>query len=321
MNSLQNLHEEFEIVLFSGETRRVDSFLAEYFAEYSRSYIQKWIKEGNVLVNQQVVKASFLLKEGDSLEIKIPEQQELEVLPQDLPLKILYEDEDLAVVEKPQGMVVHPAPGNPDGTLVNALLYHLTVLSPINGVLRPGIVHRIDKNTSGLLVIAKSNVAHHSLSQQLKDHTVIREYFALVEGIIKEDTGMIRTFITRDPKDRKKMSVSHSKGKLAITNYCVIQRFEKHTLVACRLETGRTHQIRVHMKYIGHPLVGDLKYGYVQQKLYTKGQLLHAKTLGFVHPQQKKQMFFNSELPEYFLEILRKIGGETDGYQSCFDGQ
>lgn len=311
--------EEACIIYEEEGTMRLDVFLADYYEDYSRSFIQSCLKKKCIRVNKKFVKASFLLKQGDCIEVFMPTEVPLQVSAQDMPITLVYEDDHVAVVNKPQGMVVHPAPGHEKDTLVNGLLYHLSDLSGINGVLRPGIVHRIDKNTSGLLLVAKSNIAHQGLSAQLKAHTVKREYWALAEGIITQDRGLIDTFISRDGRDRKKMKASFTSGKHAITHYCVLHRFEKHTLVACRLETGRTHQIRVHMKHLGHPLVGDLKYGFTHQKLYDKGQLLHAKSIGFVHPVTGENMIFDSALPDYFKNILAKLGG-YHGSQSCFDG-
>lgn len=286
---------------------RVDTYIVDEITDISRSSVQKLIVKGNVTVNDKVVKQNYKVRIGDIIKITIPDPVQLDVKPEDIDIDIFYEDDDVAIVNKPQGLVVHPAPGNTEGTLVNALLFKLNKLSSINGVIRPGIVHRIDKNTSGLLMIAKNDKAHNCLSKQLKDHTVNRIYYALVEGIIIEDKGKIDASIGRSQKDRKKMAVTSKNSKRAVTNFEIIERFKKFTYVKLKLETGRTHQIRVHMKYIGHPVVGDTIYGYKNAKFGLKGQLLHAKTIGFVHPRTREYIEFNSELPKYFDDILNNI--------------
>ncbi|HEY8892501.1 MAG TPA: RluA family pseudouridine synthase [Clostridium sp.] len=285
---------------------RLDLFISNKFEDKSRSYIQGVIEGGNAIVNGKCKKSNFKLKLGDIITLKIPEPVELNVKAEDIPLDILYEDSDVIVINKPQDMVVHPAPGNYSGTLVNALLNHCTDLSGINGVLRPGIVHRIDKDTSGALVVAKNDNAHNSLAAQLKDHSMTRSYVALVEGVIKSDEGTIDAPIGRHPKDRIKMAIVES-GKKAVTHYKVIERFDKYTLVECNLETGRTHQIRVHMAKIGHPLVGDLIYGFKKQSFNLKGQVLHAKRLGFIHPRTNEYMEFASPLPDYLEKLIAKL--------------
>ncbi|MCY6354051.1 RluA family pseudouridine synthase [Clostridium sp. ZS2-4] len=285
---------------------RLDVYLSQEFEDKSRSYIQKLVDEGNVTVNDKNKKSNYKLKINDKITMNLPELEELVIQPENIELDVLYEDIDLIVINKPQGMVVHPAPGNYTGTLVNALVYHCKDLSGINGVARPGIVHRIDKDTSGILVIAKNDNAHKKLAEQLKEHSMKREYVALVEGIIKEESGMIDKPLGRHPKERIKMAIVND-GKRAVTHYEVIERFEKNTLVKCALETGRTHQIRVHMSYIGHPLVGDPVYGYKKQKFNLNGQMLHAKKLGFIHPSTEKYMEFESEIPDYFIDVLKKL--------------
>ena len=286
---------------FSGD--RLDVYISSIFENKSRSHVQKLIKDEMVKVNGKVRKSSFILKENDVIDIIVPEPRKLDIKAENIPLTILYEDKDLIVVDKPQGMVVHPACGNYTGTLVNALLNACSNLSGINGVIRPGIVHRIDKNTSGILVAAKNDNAHIKLAEQLKVHSMKRIYYALCEGVIKDDSGTVDTDIGRDPKDRKKMAVVE-RGKHAVTHYYVIKRFKNNTLVKCRLETGRTHQIRVHLAHIGHPLVGDDVYGYKKQRFNLKGQMLHAAVLGFVHPSTGDYMEFFSPVPEYFERIL-----------------
>ncbi|MEW8956801.1 RluA family pseudouridine synthase, partial [Clostridium sp.] len=267
------------------------------------------IEEEKVIVNEKVVKSNYKLKEEDNVILTIEDPRELTIEPENIPLDIIYEDKDVAVINKPSGMVVHPASGVYNGTLVNALLNHCDDLSGINGVIRPGIVHRIDKDTSGILVIAKNDYAHNKLGEQFKEHSIKREYYALVEGRLKNEEGTIDTIIGRHPSDRIKFSVTKI-GKRAITHYKVIEIFNNATLVRCNLETGRTHQIRVHMSHIGHPLMGDPVYGYKKQRFKTKGQLLHAKTLGFNHPTKNIFMEFESPLPEEFLNILNILRKE-----------
>ena len=301
--TIYTIEEEFE-----GE--RIDKYLSQLFIDKSRSYLQGLIKKGNIVVNDKEIKSNYKLKCYDEIKVALPEPIMLKVEPEDIPLDIIYEDSDLIVINKPQGMVVHPAPGNYNGTLVNALLYHCTDLSTINGVVRPGIVHRIDKDTTGILVIAKNDEAHNCLSDQLRDHSMKREYYALVEGIIKEDRGTIDKPLGRNKKDRLKMGIVPD-GRHAVTHYDVIERYKGTTLVKCRLETGRTHQIRVHMASIGHPLVGDPLYGFKKQKYKLEGQMLHAKVLGFIHPRNKEFMEFSSDLPIYFKDILDKLRKEV----------
>lgn len=285
-------------------TGRIDKVLAHQFNQFSRSHLQKWIVDGNVRVNGQPVKPKYKLAVGDQVVIEPEAPQKVDLTPEKIPLDIVYEDDDVIVVNKPQGMVVHPAPGHPDHTLVNALLYH-SPLSTINGEFRPGIVHRIDKDTSGLLMVAKNDLAHRSLAAQLKAKTNQREYVALVHGVIKQDAGTIDAPIGRSKKDRKKQAVV-SDGRHAVTHFKVLRRFRHYTLVSCRLETGRTHQIRVHMKSIGHPLAGDPLYG-PRKTLPGRGQYLHARLLGFRHPRTGKDLAFTAPLPEYFQQMLDKL--------------
>ena len=285
-------------------TGRIDKVLAHQFNQFSRSHLQKWIEDGNVRVNGQPVKPKYKLAVGDQVVIEPEAPQKVDLTPEKIPLDIVYEDDDVIIVNKPQGMVVHPAPGHPDHTLVNALLYH-SPLSTINGEFRPGIVHRIDKDTSGLLMIAKNDLAHRSLAAQLKAKTNQREYVALVHGVIKQDAGTINAPIGRSKKDRKKQAVV-SDGRHAVTHFKVLHRFRHYTLVSCRLETGRTHQIRVHMKSIGHPLAGDPLYG-PRKTLPGRGQYLHARLLGFKHPRTGKELVFTAPLPEYFQQMLDKL--------------
>lgn len=285
-------------------TGRIDKVLAHQFNQFSRSHLQKWIEDGNVRVNGQPVKPKYKLAVGDQVVIEPEAPQKVDLTPEKIPLDIVYEDDDVIVVNKPQGMVVHPAPGHPNHTLVNALLYH-SPLSTINGEFRPGIVHRIDKDTSGLLMIAKNDLAHRSLAAQLKAKTNQREYVALVHGVIKQDAGTINAPIGRSKKDRKKQAVV-SDGRHAVTYFKVLHRFRHYTLVSCRLETGRTHQIRVHMKSIGHPLAGDPLYG-PRKTLPGRGQYLHARLLGFKHPRTGKELVFTAPLPEYFQQMLDKL--------------
>lgn len=297
------------IVDEKNEGLRIDKYLAQIFEDKSRSFIQGLIEKENVKVNNKIPKSNYKLKKSDEIEIIIPEPEILSVEPEDIPIDIIYEDEDVIVVNKSQGMVVHPAPGNYNGTLVNALLYHCKDLSSINGVVRPGIVHRIDKDTSGVLVIAKNDEAHKKLSEQLKDHSMKREYFALIEGRLKNDSGTIDKPLGRCKKDRLKIGIVED-GKRAVTHYEVLERYNGYTLIKCVLETGRTHQIRVHMASIGFPLVGDPLYGFKRQKFKLEGQVLHAKTLGFIHPRSGEYMEFTSELPQYFSQLINKLRNE-----------
>ncbi len=287
--------------------RRLDVFLTEHLPEVSRSQVQKLIEEGNITVNDTWQKSNYKLKKGDAIRALIPAPEPLKVEAEPIPLDIVYEDQDVIVINKPQGTVVHPANGNYRGTLVNALLYHCRDLSGINGVLRPGIVHRIDKDTSGLLVVAKNDKAHVRLAQQIKEHTVKREYIALVHGVVSEPGGIVDAPIGRDPKDRQKMAVVLKNSKGAITRYLVLERFKEYTLVECQLKTGRTHQIRVHMAYLGHPVVGDPKYGPRKAHLGFKGQALHAKTLGFHHPRSGQWLEFSVDVPRGFADVLEKL--------------
>lgn len=288
---------------------RLDSIIASELDDISRNRIQALIEEGNVKLNDDIVtNKNKKVKVGDSIIIQIPEPKKLDVTAEKIPLEIVYEDEDVLVINKSKGMVVHPATGNYEGTLVNAIMYHCgEKLSSINGIIRPGIVHRIDKDTSGLLMVAKNDNAHEALSKQLEEHTVLREYYALVLNNIKEDEIKIDKPIGRDPKDRKKRAVNGINSKKAVTNIYVLERFGKYTLIKAVLETGRTHQIRVHMAYIKHPLVGDVVYGTKKQEFKVEGQLLHAKSLGFVHPRTKEFIKFESELPDDFVRILNVL--------------
>ena len=295
------------LVLEEDEGDRLDVYLSNELGDMSRSYIQKIIKDKKVIVNDKIEKAKYLVKEDDKIKIEIPAPKLLEVIPQDIPIEIVYEDDDILIVNKPQGMVVHPAPGNYDNTLVNAILYHCKDnLSSINGVIRPGIVHRIDKDTSGILMIAKNNNSHNSLAEQLKDHSITREYEFICHGVVKEDKITVDKPIGRNPKDRLKMSVVNN-GKRAVTHFEVVKRFENFTHMRARLETGRTHQIRVHSLSINHPLLGDNLYGPKTSKFKLKGQTLHAKKLGFIHPTTNEYIEFNSDLPDYFNEIIDKL--------------
>ncbi len=290
--------------VYYGPNIRIDKHLVEKLA-FSRMKIKKMIENDLILVNGNPSKANYKLKENDSVEVNELIVEEIEVLPVNIPLNIVYEDSDVIVVNKNTGMVVHPANGHYNDTLVNALLYHCKDLSEINGVVRPGIVHRIDKDTSGLLMVAKNDLSHHSLAEQLKDRTIVRKYIALVYGEIPHEVGKINAPIGRDPKDRKRMTAVED-GKVAITHFKVLKRYLDFTLVECRLETGRTHQIRVHMRFAGFPLVGDPIYG--RKKVIGKnGQYLHAKVLGFNHPTTDKYMEFEAELPEYFSDFLKKL--------------
>ena len=297
---------------------RIDAFLASKLHDVTRSWLQKLIEAGNVSVEgREKLAKNYKLRAGDRLTVELPEPETLDVLPENIPLDIVYEDKYLLVVNKPSGMVVHPAVGNHTGTLVNAVMFHCgDQLSSINGVVRPGIVHRIDKDTSGLLVIAKTDAAHRGLAEQFAVHSIKRAYRAVVYNNIKEDDGRVDAPIGRNPKERLKMAVvSADKGRRAVTNYHVIERSGKFTYVECRLETGRTHQIRVHMAYIGHPLLGDPLYGPRKGMSGVTGQVLHAKELGFVHPITGEYMEFDSELPPEFVKALKKAGFDTERLQ------
>lgn len=288
--------------------KRIDAYLAEKVPELTRSRIQKLIADGFVTVNGNGVKTNYKLRENDEICLVIPEPKETEIVAEEIPLDIVFEDECMLVVNKPQGMVVHPAAGNYSGTLVNALMsYCGERLSGINGEIRPGILHRIDKDTSGLLMVAKNDMAHLALSAQIKEHSLTREYLALVHGKIKEDSGTIDAPIGRDERDRKKMTITEKNSKNAVTHFFVLERFQKYTFVRCRLETGRTHQIRVHMSKNGHPIVGDPVYGAKKEEFRLNGQLLHAHKIGFVHPVSGEYMEFSRELPAYFEEVLEKL--------------
>ena len=301
-----SIDENKELILVSDkESQRIDVFVSEKLGE-SRNFVQKLIADGNITVNEREVKANYKVKIGDIIKIMIPPPEILDVNAENIALDIVYEDNDLAVINKAQGMVVHPAPGHYSGTLVNGLMYHLKNLSTINGVMRPGIVHRLDKNTSGLMLVAKNDRAHNFLAKCLKEHSINRIYYALVEGNIKEDEGEINAPLGRSEKDRKKRTVTNKNSKEATTNYWVVERYGKYTLLKLKLKTGRTHQIRVHMKHIGHPVVGDDVYG-KSDKFGLEGQLLHSKILGFIHPSTGKYMEFESELPDYFLRLLNKM--------------
>lgn len=288
---------------------RLDVFLSNALEDKSRSYIQGLIEKENVKVNDVVKKSNYKLREDDKVTIIVPEPVGLDVVPENIPLDILYEDSDVIIINKPQGMVVHPASGVYSGTLVNALLYHCKDLSGINGITRPGIVHRIDKDTSGVIVIAKNDNAHNKLAEQLKDHSMTRSYVALTEGIIKNDEGSVDANLGRHPIEKIKMAVV-KEGRHAVTHYKVLERYNTSTLVECRLETGRTHQIRVHMAHIGHPLVGDPVYGYKKQRFNLEGQMLHAKLLGFIHPTTGEYMEFESPIPEHFQRVINILRNE-----------
>ncbi len=290
---------------------RLDRFLAQRHPELSRSAWQSLLEEGLVERGGVPANKKDKIAPGDRITVCLPDPQPIEAQPQDIPLDIVYEDEHLLVVNKPKGMVVHPAPGNPDGTLVNALLYHCRGnLSGIGGAIRPGIVHRIDKDTSGLLVVAKTDAAHKGLCEQMAVHDIHRVYHAVVYGNLKEDEGTVDAPIGRDPRDRKKMAVTQTNSKQAVTHWHVLERFGRFTYIACRLETGRTHQIRVHMAHIGHPLAGDPVYGPRAVIKTLEGQCLHAKELGFVHPVTGQALRFDSELPPYFQEYLTRLRKE-----------
>ena len=284
---------------------RIDKCLSLLMDTLSRSYIQKLIKEDNVLVNNKVVKANYRVKEDDEVSFYLPKSIEPEILPQDIPLDVLYEDDDVIIINKPKGMVVHPAAGHYKDTLVNGLLYHCKdSLSGINGVMRPGIVHRIDMNTTGSLIVCKNDLSHNHIAAQLKEHSITRKYHAIVYGVLKDDFGTIDKPIGRSDADRKKMAINAKNGRNAVTHYKVLQRFDKYTYIECQLETGRTHQIRVHMASIGHPILGDDVYSTRSCPFKLEGQTLHAKTIGFIHPQKKEYIEIDAPLPNYFVHLL-----------------
>ncbi|AQR79700.1 RNA pseudouridine synthase [Paenibacillus larvae subsp. larvae] len=285
---------------------RIDKFVSECLDGVSRTQIQQWIKEGHISVNEKQVKPNYKLAEGDRIKLNIPDPEQVDIRPEPIPLDIYYEDKDVIVVNKPRGMVVHPAPGHSSGTLVNALMYHCKDLSGINGEMRPGIVHRIDKDTSGLIMAAKHDKAHASLADQLKEHSVTRKYLALVQGNLAHEQGTVEAPIGRDPKDRKLYTVTEKNSKEAVTHFVVMERFGDYTLTELKLETGRTHQIRVHMKFIGHPLVGDPAYG-KSKKEWIRGQALHAAVLGFKHPMTREYLEFEAPLPEDMKQLIHSL--------------
>ncbi|MDD3139278.1 MAG: RluA family pseudouridine synthase [Lachnospiraceae bacterium] len=299
---------EFTFIVETEDEGRIDKYLTEMMENITRSYIQKLIKENQVSVNGVVVKANHKVVAFDKVTILMPDLKEPDIEPEDIPLDILYEDEDILVVNKPKGMVVHPSAGHYSGTLVNALMYYCKgQLSGINGILRPGIVHRIDKDTTGSLLICKNDMAHQNIAEQLKEHTITRKYLAIVYGNIKEESGTVNAPIGRHPNDRKKMSINYKNGREAITHYRVIRRFEKYTYIECQLETGRTHQIRVHLASLHHPLLGDAVYGPPKSSFKLDGQTLHAKTLGIIHPRTKKYLEIDAPLPDYFVNLIKKL--------------
>ena len=287
---------------------RIDKFLADACPDLSRSFLQKLLKESSVTADGKAVKSSFKVNGGETIAFEVPKPEEAAIEAENIPLDILYEDSDIILVNKPKGMVVHPAAGHYTGTLVNALMYHCKdQLSGINGVMRPGIVHRIDMDTTGVLIVCKNDFAHNSIAAQLKEHSITRKYRAIVYGVIKEDEGTVDAPIGRHPVDRKKMSINEKNGRHAVTHYRVLKRFSKYTYIECQLETGRTHQIRVHMASIHHPLVGDTVYGPEKSPFHLQGQTLHAGVLGFIHPRTGEYMEFTAPLPQYFTELLQKL--------------
>ena len=299
-------------VVFQAETEdtgnRIDKFLTEQCPDMSRSYLQKLIKENCITVNHKNIKSNYKLNEGDMIDVSIPDPQVLEILPENIPLDILYEDDDVILVNKPKGMVVHPAAGHYSGTLVNALMYHCKDnLSGINGCLRPGIVHRIDKDTTGVIIACKNDVAHKALAEQLAAHSITRRYEAICYNRFNEPEGTVDAPIGRHPVDRKKQAIDYKNGKRAVTHYKVLENFERYAYIQCELETGRTHQIRVHMTSISHPLLGDSVYTSAKCPYNLEGQTLHAKVFGFIHPSTGKYMEFEAPLPEYFNNLLNKL--------------
>lgn len=298
--------QEFEVTSEqAGE--RLDKILSLIYPDMSRSFFQKLIKDQQILVNQVPKKSNYRIEAGDIISVSVPKAEEIEILPENIPLDILYEDNDLLVVNKPKGMVVHPAAGHYSGTLVNAVMFHCKdSLSGINGVIRPGIVHRIDMDTTGALIVCKNDNAHIKIAEQIKVHSVTRRYLGIVKGIVAQDTGTVEGTIGRHPIDRKKMAVNVANGKSAITHYRVVQRFSSHTFLEFELETGRTHQIRVHMASIGHPLLGDMIYGNGKNSWKLQGQTLHAAVIGFLHPVSNQYLEVIAPLPEYFKALLKK---------------
>lgn len=298
-----------EFCVEEGAGSRIDRYLSEQVAEMSRAHLQKLLKDGGVTVNDRPVKNSYKVAEGDKIQLDIPEAVEPEIVPEEMDLDILYEDKDIILINKPKGMVVHPAAGHATGTLVNGLMAHCRGdLSGINGVMRPGIVHRIDMDTTGVLIVCKNDQAHNAIAEQLKVHSITRKYYAIVHGVVKEDEGTVHAPIGRHPTDRKKMSINEKNGKDAVTHYRVLRRFRRFTYIECQLETGRTHQIRVHMASIGHPLLGDHVYGPAKCPFSgLQGQTLHAGVLGIIHPTTGEYMEFQAPLPEYFETLLKKL--------------
>ncbi len=297
-----------EFTVEPGMEMRIDRYLSEQSDDLSRSYLQKLVKDGAVCVGQKAVKSNYKVAAGDKVTLDVPEAVEPEIVPEKMDLDILYEDSDIILINKPKGMVVHPAAGHYTGTLVNGLMYHCREdLSGINGVMRPGIVHRIDMDTTGVLIACKNDMAHNSIAGQLKEHSITRKYFAVVHGVLKAEEGTVNAPIGRHPVDRKKMSINEKNGREAITHYRVLERFRQFTYVECQLETGRTHQIRVHMASIGHPLLGDTVYGPAKPPYKLQGQTLHAGVLGIIHPRSGEYMEFSAPLPRYFEELLIKL--------------
>ena len=303
------MDEEITFIEAKESGERIDALLARILGSISRNAAQKLIEDGQVSFHGQPVKKNYKVATGDVFEVVMPDLKEIPLIPQDIPLDVRYEDSSVIVLNKPRGLVVHPAPGHPDGTLVNALLFHCgDSLSGIGGEKRPGIVHRIDKDTSGLLIVAKNDHAHQFLSAQLSDRSLSREYEAIVHGSFREDEGIIDKPIGRHPTDRKKMAITDKNSRPAVTEWSVIARYQGYTHIRCRLRTGRTHQIRVHMASIGHPLLGDSVYGAKSPDRGLEGQCLHARKLKFIHPDTEEQIIIESELPEYFLDVLSKLG-------------
>lgn len=298
--------KKMEIYIEEEVKERLDLYLSKIMNKISRTEIQKLIKSGNILVNGKIKKAKYFPKQKDNISIQIPKSKEREILPENILLKIIYEDEDIAIIDKPQGMIVHPSKHIYINTLVNSLLYHFKDLSTMGGKLRPGIVHRLDKDTSGLLIIAKNNFVHDILSKKFMKRDIKREYMALVKGVLDSDEGIIDEPIGRNPKDRRKRAVVYNNSRSAITHYKVLERFEKYTLIKASLETGRTHQIRVHFAYINHPLVGDPMYSN-EDEFNLNGQLLHSINIGFVHPRSQKYMEFSTDIPDRFKRIIKMI--------------